>query len=383
MLYSEEIIKAFTSRRYEFFTGVPCSLLKPLIISVVKNQSLKYVAATSEGEATAIASGAFLSGKKAVVMCQNSGLGNAVNPITSLNFPFRIPILFLITLRGEPNLKDEPQHELMGLITEKLLDTIQIKWKYIPKKFEELDQTLKKAEKEMNSSGLPFALILKKGTIEDENSELLSPLKKRKYASLSGKQLICKFSHRMARIEAIEIIREACSNNDAIIATTGKIGRELFSLGDEINQFYVVGSMGYSAGLGLGIQLARPKQRVVVLDGDGAVLMKMGTLATIGHYRPNRLIHIILDNETYESTGGQYTLSSTVSFSQIASACGYKHSQRVDIKNGLKKHIHISLSNPGPTLIHVKVKSGSDPNLGRPLVKPSQVRERFRRFLTE
>jgi phosphonopyruvate decarboxylase len=191
----------------------------------------------------------------------------------------------------------------------------------------------------------------------------------------------CKSEQRMPRIEAIRTIRKEIPDTTAVIATTGKIGRELFTLGDTENQFYMVGSMGCAAGIGFGIQYAQPGRTVVVLDGDGAALMKMGTLATIGHYRTQNLVNIIIDNEAYESTGGQSSVSSTVDFCAVAAACGYRSCIRADTEEDLKKSTREALAAPGPSLIHVKVARGSAPNLGRPTVSPPEVRKRFMRFL--
>ena len=380
MIQSQDFISACMSRGYTFYAGVPCSFLKPLINYVIQNPDVDYVTSTSEGEAVGIAAGAYLAGCKAVVMCQNSGLGNTINPLTSLCFPFRIPILLIVTLRGEPALNDEPQHELMGQITGELLETLHIQWDFFPDAPEKIGMVLERAESEMAKTSLPFALIMKKGSVS-KTDFLYEPAKcKRSWATPEG-EFRCEPENRMSRFESIRIIREAFGNDDAIIATTGKIGRELFTLGDTKNQLYVVGSMGCAAGIGFGIQHVRPNQRVVVLDGDGAVLMKMGTLATIGNNEPSHFIHVVLDNEVYESTGGQRSVSPTVDFCHIAAACGYKKCYRVDTHNDLIHAIHTVKENPGPSLIHVKVSSGSDSSLGRPTLKPFQVKERFMKFL--
>lgn len=380
MIKANDFISACMSRGYTFYTGVPCSFLKPLINYVIQSPDVDYIAATSEGEAVGIAAGAYLAGRKAVVMCQNSGLGNMVNPLTSLNFPFRIPILLIVTLRGEPSLNDEPQHELMGQITGELLETLRIQWDFFPDVPEKVATVLDRAENEMAKTGLPFALIMKKGSVNKTNL-LYDYIKSNQSDAVPDGEFKSKPENRMSRFESIKIIREAFGNDDAIIATTGKIGRELFTLGDTENQLYVVGSMGCAAGIGFGIQHVRPNQLVIVLDGDGAVLMKMGTLATIGNNAPARFIHIILDNEAYESTGGQRSVSPTVDFCPIAAACGYKKCYRVDTHNDLIHAIHAVKEKPGPSLIHVKVSSSSDSSLGRPTLKPFQVKERFMRFL--
>ena len=368
------------SHGYTFYTGVPCSFLKPLINYVIQSPDVDYVAATSEGEAVGIATGAYLAGRKAVVMCQNSGLGNMVNPLTSLNFPFRIPLLLIVTLRGEPQLNDEPQHELMGQITRELLETIHIQWDFFPDMPEKVAMVLDRAENEMAKTGLPFALIMKKGSVD--KADLLYDHKTySQFQAMPAGEFRSKPENRMSRLESIKIIREAFGNTDAIIATTGKIGRELFTLGDTENQLYVVGSMGCAAGIGFGIQHVNPNQRVVVLDGDGAALMKMGTLGTIGCYKPKRFIHIILDNESYDSTGGQRSVSLSVDFCKVASACGYQQCYRADTKSDLIKAIALTKKSLGPSLMHVKVSGGSDPDLVRPTLKPFQVKKRFMRFI--
>jgi phosphonopyruvate decarboxylase len=380
VIQANDFISACMSRGYTFFTGVPCSFLKPLINYVIQNPDVDYIAASSEGEAVGIAAGAYLTGRKAVVMCQNSGLGNMVNPLTSLNFPFRIPLLLIVTLRGEPQLNDEPQHELMGQITGELLETLHIQWDFFPDVTEKVSMVLGRAENEMAKTGLPFALIMKKGSV-GKTDLAYGYTKHNQSQAMSEGEFRSKPENRMSRIESIKIIRETFCDDDAIIATTGKIGRELLTLGDTKNQLYIVGSMGCAAGIGFGIQHVKPNQRVVVLDGDGAVLMKMGTLATIGSNKPARFIHVILDNEAYESTGGQRSVSPTVDFCSIAAACGYQQCYQTDTRHDLIHAIHAIKENPGPSLIHVKVSSGSDSSLGRPTLKPFQVKERFMRFL--
>jgi len=382
VLQAKDFISACTSRDYTFFTGVPCSFLKPLINYVIQNPDIDYIAASSEGEAVGISAGAYIAGNKSVVMCQNSGLGNMINPLTSLNFPFRIPLLLIITLRGEPHLNDEPQHELMGQITGELLNALRIPWAFFPTETEKIGMVLDQAESEMTKTSQPFALIMEKGRVYKTDliydHKTYSPFKTMPVGEFQSKP-----ENRISHVESIKIIREVFGNNDAIIATTGKIGRELFTLGDTENQLYVVGSMGCAAGIGFGIQRVKPNLRVIVLDGDGAVLMKMGTLATIGNYKPHRFIHVILDNEAYESTGGQQSVSPTADFSHIAAACGYRQCYRADTRHGLISAIHSVRAKSGPSLIHVKVLRSYDASLERPTLKPFQVKEQFMQFLAE
>jgi phosphonopyruvate decarboxylase len=269
----------------------------------------------------------------------------------------------------------------MGQITGKLLDVLQIPWSFFPGSKDEIDVILDRGENEMVESSLPFALIMKKGDVaKDDLKPIPSNVAQINKNLLEG-EFNCEPGKWMSRMEAIKIIQNEIAREYAFVATTGKISRELFTLGDHENQLYVVGSMGCAAGIGFGIQYLRPKQSVIVLDGDGAVLMKMGTMATIGHYQPKRFIHVIFDNEAYESTGGQSSVSSTVDFCKIAQACGYSKCFRVDTQNDLKNCVKLAKSVLGPVLIHVKVINNSFSGLVRPTVKPCQVKERFMKFL--
>lgn len=381
MIEASDFINGCKKHGFTFFSGVPCSFLKPLINYALQRDDLDYVAASSEGEAVGIASGAYLCRRGSVVMCQNSGLGNMANPLTSLNFPFRIPLLLIVTLRGAPEISDEPQHELMGAITSKMLDTMRIQWDYFPTETEAIDLVLNRAIKVMKLDRLPFALIMEKGSVK--KTEIKKDFSGKRFDK--GNRIEGDFNvsieRRITRIDAIEVIHKTISKDCVVVASTGKIGRELFSIKDTEKQFYVVGSMGCASGIGLGIQTAKPSQPVVVLDGDGAALMKMGTIATIGHYLPKHYLHIILDNETYDSTGGQFTISSTVDFCEVAAACGYRHCYRIDNKEMLREVISVSREIPGPILVHVKVSGGSVSGLGRPDLKPYEVKKRFIRYL--
>src|SRR5882757_6981086 len=168
MITADDFIAAAKTRGHDFYTGVPCSFLTPLINGVLSSEALTYVGAASEGEAVAIAAGAWLAGRNTVVMCQNSGLGNAVNPLTSLNAPFRIPTLFVTTWRGQPGQPDEPQHEVMGRITQDLLRLMQVPQAPFPAAAEALGPALDEAAARMAESGLPYAFVMKKGDVRDE-----------------------------------------------------------------------------------------------------------------------------------------------------------------------------------------------------------------------
>ncbi len=381
MITAQEFVAPALARGYSFWAGVPCSFLTPFINYVIGSPDLEYIGAASEGEALGIAAGAHLAGRRTVVICQNSGLGNAVNPLTSLNYTFRIPTLFITTHRGEPGIGDEPQHELMGQITGDLLTTMRIPWEPFPDQPDAVDAALERADTAMAESGRPYAFVMKKGTVETFGLDTTP-----RPAAAPRTEPIGSFERatdaRMSRIEAIEVVRDAAGGDAAIIGTTGKIGRELYSIGDRSNQLYVVGSMGCASGIGLGVHLGSGRrQPVVVLDGDGAALMKMGTLATIGYYAPSRFVHVIIDNEAHESTGGQATVSSGIDFATVAAGCGYRNTWRVDSPEALAQAVDEAGRLEGPNLVHVKVAVGSAADLGRPGLPPTTVKERFMAWL--
>ena len=361
------------------YAGVPCSFLKPFINYVINDRMLNYIGATSEGEAVGISMGASLASRKTVTMCQNSGLGNMVNPLTSLNYPFRVPTLLITTWRGEPGVKDEPQHVLMGQITHQLLETMRIPWLPFPREEDGIAAAVAKAEAYMAAEQLPFAFVMSHDTVAECELEN-QPLPERVPCEVRQAILLPE-AERLIRTEALQIILENLEGNEAILGTTGKTGRELFTIADRPNHLYVVGGMGTASGIGFGVAQALPRQPVVVLDGDGAALMKLGSLATIGYYQPQNLLHILIDNESHDSTGGQRTVSGLVRFAEVAAAANYRNAWSLDRREDVAAAVKELRRRPGPSLLHIKIKAGSPSSLGRPTVKPHEVKERFMAFL--
>jgi phosphonopyruvate decarboxylase len=377
MISANSFIGNALERGFDFYTGVPCSFLTPLINGVIGGTGLRYVGAASEGEAVAIAAGAWLAGRRTVVMCQNSGLGNAVNPLTSLNAPFRIPTLLVTTWRGRPGIKDEPQHALMGEITHGLLDLIRVGHRPFPTTPDDLTAALDHACAEMGRLDLPFAFVMTEDSVEPETLRQTPPPahppgERRDYRS---------HGEPPPRAAVLERLLSVIDRQAAVVATTGKCGRELFTLDDREQHLYQVGSMGGAAGMGLGLALTTPRP-VVVLDGDGAALMKLGTMATIGAYRPPNLIHVLLDNGVHDSTGGQATVSPLVDFPGVALACGYPNAMDCDGLDGFETAFKAAARSGGPSLIHVRIAPGSMAKLGRPTVPPHEVARRFKAFVT-
>ena len=284
MLGSESFLGMARERGFRFYSGVPCSYLKPFINYVIDADELRYVGAANEGDAVAIAAGAELGGQRGVVMFQNSGLGNAVNPLTSLAHTARIPMLLIPTLRGEVGgAPDEPQHELMGSITTGMLELMEIPWEPFPEREVEIDGAISRAVAHMDAVGRPYALVMRKGTVEPR--ELRSKPEVRPRTESAPATPIPE--PVATRREMLQAVIATLEESDVAVATTGYTGRELYALADRENHFYMVGSMGCAlqprAGLG-----PRPAadRRVVVLDGDGAALMRLGAFATVGYERP-------------------------------------------------------------------------------------------------
>jgi phosphonopyruvate decarboxylase len=374
--------------------GVPCSFFTPLVNHMTVTPELDYISATSEGEAVAIAAGLTAAGKPAFALMQNSGLGNAVNPITSMLYIYRMPVTLLVSHRGEPGTHDEPQHELMGKITTQLAELCALRThRFEPEGFE---TGLRAASRD----GVPAAWIFSKDALEGGPK-----LPAREFQVQTGEQAMvasARFSPSLFREQALAallpLINDGLPNEGrngerfdgqpaaAVIATTGKLSRELYELDDrdgtKHNRFYMVGSMGCAAPFAVGISRAQPQRPVVVLDGDGALLMKLGTLATIGSLAPKNFRHVVFDNGAHDSTGGQPTPSANVDFARIALACGYRQAATVSDPEALQRVLRDQLqSGDGPTLLRVVIRTGSRKDLGRPKLSPRDNWLRFVAFL--
>jgi len=381
MIQAQTFIAAAAARGLDFYSGVPCSFLTPLINRVInasaEGSSLDYVGAASEGEAVAIASGAWLGGRGGVVICQNSGLGNCINPLTSLNAPFRIPLLLVTTWRGQPGVKDEPQHELMGRITQQMLSLCDVPNRPFPKHDAEIGPVLDAACHRFGTDSLPFGLVMEQDSVAAE-----ALVRTQSNPLPAGERIdLRRHAERPGRAATLERLLAIIPDEAAVIATTGKCGRELFTLSDRSQHLYQVGSMGGASGMALGVALTVPDRLVVVLDGDGAALMKLGSLATVGARQPRNVVHVLLDNGVHDSTGGQDTVSASVDFAAVASACGYRRAISVDDLAGFEQAFGLAVAGSGPTLIHARIMPGSMAVLGRPTIAPHEVARRFRAFL--
>jgi phosphonopyruvate decarboxylase len=359
-------------RGFCFYSGVPCSFLKDLINYVINE--CEYVMAANEGDAVAICAGASLGGKKAAVLMQNSGLGNAVSPLTSLNAVFHIPVLGFVSLRGEPGLGDEPQHELMGPITAAMLETMRIDYALLSPDQGEAEAQLAAASARIDQ-GKSFFFIVKKGTFSpvELNREKIPPP-----------------SEGTVRFEMIKAVKAGVPEDVLFLATTGFTGRELYELGDNPANLYIAGSLGCVSSLGLGLSLARPDRKVIVLDGDGSVLMRAGSLGVNAWYLGGRgkpqggqggMLHILFDNRAHESTGGQFTVSGGIDYPLLARAFGYPGISKAASPGALARAAEAWVKTGGLRFIYAPIATGAPEKLGRPKVKPPEVAERFKQFI--
>lgn len=347
------------------FVGVPCSILTPLIKYIDDDPALHYYAATSEGEAMGLAAGFSLSGSTPVVMMQNSGLGNSVNPITSLQLIYHLPALLLISLRGEIGTDDAPEHKIMGRITDKLLELLSIPYEYLADSEEALRAQLMRIDDDVRKNQRPFAIIIRKNAVKEAQ-----PAEFTKYPGL------------LSRKEAVESVLSVLKGKEAIVSTTGFISRELYAGNKSATgNFYMLGSMGHASSIALGIALQNKDKKVIVFDGDGALLMKMGTMATIGHLAPANFIHVLFDNESYESTGGQFCVSVTANFYKVAEDVGYKTSILVKKKEILIEGVKKALKTDGPHFIHIKISNSDSDAAERVALKPQEIKQNVMEFL--
>lgn len=374
MIHSSDFVKLLTDNGVGFYTGVPDSLLKDFGAYVMDNITpQRHIITHNEGGAIAIAAGYHLgTGQVPLVYMQNSGIGNAVNPLLSLadKEVYGFPMLLMIGWRGEPRVKDEPQHIKQGRVQIELLEAMEIPYKVIDKETTDLDSIIKELVNKTKEISNPVALVVKAGTFAPYK------LKSDKETALLN----------MDREAAIITVLSSLSEGDVVISTTGKASREVFEYRARNCQghnrdFLTVGSMGHSVMIALGVAISRPSKRVVCLDGDGAVLMQMGALAITGTVAPANLVHIILNNGAHDSVGGQPTAGFDVDFTKIAKACGYKNIARTENKDDLKKLIETFSSAHGPSLIEIKVNKGGREDLGRPTTTPMFNKQQLMEFL--
>jgi phosphonopyruvate decarboxylase len=375
MINTENFFKSLIKFDINFFSGVPDSLLKNICACISENtDNNNHIIAANEGNALAIGIGYHLAtGKLPLIYMQNSGIGNIVNPLLSLSDPevYSIPMLLMIGWRGQPGIKDEPQHKKQGRVTIQMLETMEVPYQILSadKTDAQADEIIKTATKEALKNNAPYAIVVQKDSFSKYT------IKKDKFTT-----------YQLFREDAIKTIVNNLDNNDIIISTTGVTSRELFEYREELKQghekdFLTVGGMGHANQIALGIAIQIPNRRVFCFDGDGAILMHMGSLAINGSIKCKNLKHIVFNNGAHDSVGGQPTVGFNVDLQNIAKACGYNLVMEAKTNEEIKKCMDNLKKFDDKVFLEIKVKKGFRGELSRPTTLPKKNKQCLMKFV--
>lgn len=373
MLQPRDFFEVLRRNEIEFFAGVPDSLLKSFCAYVTANVAPDHhVIAANEGGAVALGLGYHLAtGKLPLIYMQNSGLGNSVNPLMSLADPdvYAVPMILLIGWRGEPGVKDEPQHRKQGRVMVPMLEAMEIPHAVLSTDLHEAQVIVENAVGHAREHSTPYAIVVRKGTFE----KFALPEEDRP-------------AYPMGREEAIKVIVDGLQSTDIVVSTTGMASRELFEYrvarGDgHGSDFLTVGGMGHASQIALGVAMQRPDRLVFCLDGDGAVLMHMGSLAINAQLNCPNFKHVVLNNGAHDSVGGQPTVGFDIDIPRVAEAVGYETVLRAEAAGEVEAGLRELRDAPGMGLLEIRVNKGSRPHLGRPTTTPLQNKEGFMAFV--
>lgn len=372
MIRPQFFIEKLQSEGVDFFTGVPDSLLKNVCAYITDHLDERHnIIAANEGGAVALAAGYHLAtGKVGCVYMQNSGEGNAVNPLASLTDGevYHIPLLLIIGWRGRPGVHDEPQHVKQGKVTTGLLNVMGINYDVLSKEEDKAAVQIEKAMRSIRETGDVYAIVVEKDTFDSYTL-----------------QNVVRNEYTMNREEAIRTVAASIPKDAVIVSTTGMISRELFEYRTVMGQgherdFLTVGSMGHASMIALGIALQHPERKVYCFDGDGASIMHMGNMAIVGSKRPENYVHVVFNNGAHDSVGGQPTVGHEIDLVEIAYAMHYEHAVCIWTPEQLKSALDDMLTD-GLQLIEVRVKKGNRKDLGRPTTTPIENKEALMKFL--
>ncbi len=377
MINTELFFDNLIENDISFFSGVPDSLLKNICAYASDNLNKKnHIIAANEGNALAIGIGYHLaSGKLPLIYMQNSGLGNCVNPLLSLADPkvYSVPLLLMIGWRGEPGIKDEPQHKKQGEVTLNLLDVMDIPYQILSPDTsnEEAHIISNDIVRESLKYSKPHAIIVRKDSFSDYNIKNDNDT-----------------TSLLSREDAIKKIVNCLEGKEIIVSTTGVASRELFENREDLKQghykdFLTVGGMGHANQIALGIAIHKPHKQIICIDGDGAVLMHMGSLAINGSLKCNNFKHIVINNGVHDSVGGQPTVGLKTNFASIAKNCGYQLVLQAKTNDEIIKCMHDLKKFDGTVFFEVKVKKGFRKNLGRPTTTPIQNKKDLMKFIED
>lgn len=359
----------------DFFAGVPDSLLKNFCAYITDTAPAeKHIISANEGSATALACGYhFATGKIPLIYMQNSGEGNMVNPMLSIadKDVYSVPMLIVIGWRGEPGVHDEPQHVKQGKVTCDLLDAMKIPYEILSENEDDLPAQFEKAYNYIKENNAQYAFVIRKGTFDEYKLQNNIPVE--------GK---------MSREEAIEKIILNADSSTAFVSTTGMASRELYELRDKYNQghekdFLTVGGMGHASQIALSIAMQKKDRQIYCIDGDGASIMQMGGMATIGSRKPSNYVHFVLNNGAHDSVGGQPTVGRQIDLCAIAAGCGYENVVKVETPEELEAVLRDYETKDKLTFVEVMVTKGARKDLGRPKSTPVENKEALMSFLNK
>jgi len=373
MIAPDAFLEALRNQGISFFAGVPDSLLKNFCAYVTDHtQPGEHIIAANEGSAVGLATGHYLAtGSPALVYMQNSGFGNALNPMLSLADPavYSVPMLLLIGWRGEPGHDDEPQHLKQGRIMEPLLGALELDYAVLERETPNPAALVTEAAQAALNHGTPYAILVRRGT----------------FAAYEPRSR-AHSDFPLTREAAVKLVAESLRGRHAVVSTTGKTSRELFEYREASGQghaqdFLTVGGMGHASQIALGLALHCSDLQVYCLDGDGAVIMHMGALAVNAAEAPRNYKHIVLNNGAHDSVGGQPTVGFRMDLPGIASACGYQVAIRARTSDEVRDGLARLASSPGPALLEIQVKKGARADLGRPTTSPTENRDALMRYV--
>lgn len=371
MIDVKQFFEELQKNDINFFTGVPDSLLKDICAYITANTSKEnHVITANEGSAIGLGVGYNLATNKIpLVYMQNSGMGNTINPLLSLadKQVYAIPMIMMIGWRGEPNVKDEPQHIKQGRVTPAMLESMEIPFEILDANSDYQKIIKSSIETAKDQSG-PVVILVRKGT----------------FASYKLEEQVSQYE--MTREEALENIVAHIPKDAVIVSTTGKLSRELFELRVKKNEshqtdFLTVGSMGHTSQIALGIALAKPEQQVFCFDGDGSAIMHLGNYAVIGSLQPKNLKTIIFNNAAHDSVGGQPTVGEQMNFIGFAKSVNLKSYGPVKTKEEIDQTMPSFLASKETAFMEVKIKTGARSDLGRPTNTPIENKTLLQKFL--
>lgn len=376
MIAPTAFVESLRKHGLGFFTGVPDSLLKELCACLAQTSAPhEHVIAANEGGAVALAIGYHLAtGRLPLVYLQNSGVGNIINPLLSLADPevYAIPMLVVIGWRGEPGVKDEPQHKKQGRVMGPLLEAMEIPTIILDASLDDAaaDAAVEQAVGRARAIGGPVVLSVRSGA----------------FAPFAGAKGNAQ-DFPLSREAAIALVLDALRDDDVVVSTTGMISREVFEYRAARGQghhrdFLTVGGMGHAAHIAVGIAMQVAPRRVVCLDGDGALLMHLGSLCITGSLRPANFFHIVLNNGAHDSVGGQPTVGFQVDIGGLARAAGYVDAKQTQTAEGIGVELAALHKGIGPSLLEIRVRRGARKDLGRPTTTPVQNKQAFMAALT-